>query len=233
MNTLIKKVLSYQQTKKDFLFDEIITELNQSIRIHTLKISKKYRDDLRQELLFEIYKAILKYKPYKKLISKNINVNQLDDLYLKIIKNKYFQKFKENNINICELPYTNIINLINEFYLFCNENQFKKFINVICERKTIDFYRKYKISEENRIISLNELINDEEELLCKIIDPTTKINDFKLDGNSLTSEELEFLELFYCDNRKLTEKEVAIKLGISQQAVSKRLIKIKNKLKKF
>ena len=39
--------------------------------------------------------------------------------------------------------------------------------------------------------------------------------------------------LFYKDNKKLTELEVANILDISQQAVSKRLIKIKNKLKKF
>ena len=70
-------------------------------------------------------------------------------------------------------------------------------------------------------------------MLDKIADTTSLKNYSEIDYSLLTNEEIEFLNLFYKDNKKLTELEVANILDISQQAVSKRLIKIKNKLKKF
>ena len=98
----------------------------------------------------------------------------------------------------------------------------------------IDFIRKHKIDKELKIISLNKVNDyDGEELLDKIADTTSLKNYSEIDYSLLTNEEIEFLNLFYKDNKKLTELEVANILDISQQAVSKRLIKIKNKLKKF
>ena len=67
----------------------------------------------------------------------------------------------------------------------------------------------------------------------KIADTTSLKNYSEIDYSLLTNEEIEFLNLFYKDNKKLTELEVANILDISQQAVSKRLIKIKYKLKNF
>jgi hypothetical protein len=98
----------------------------------------------------------------------------------------------------------------------------------------IDFIRKHKIDKELKIISLNKVNDyDGEELLDKIADTTSLKNYSEIDYSLLTNEEIEFLNLFYKDNKKLTELEVANILDISQQAVSKRLIKIKNKFKKF
>jgi hypothetical protein len=98
----------------------------------------------------------------------------------------------------------------------------------------IDFIRKHKIDKELKIISLNKVNDyDGEELLDKIADTTSLKNYSEIDYSLLTNEEIEFLNLFYKYNKKLTELEVANILDISQQAVSKRLIKIKNKLKKF
>ena len=98
----------------------------------------------------------------------------------------------------------------------------------------IDFIRKHKIDKELKIISLNKVNDyDGEELLDKIADTTSFKNYSEIDYSLLTNEEIEFLNLFYKDNKKLTELEVANILDISQQAVSKRLIKIKNKLKKY
>lgn len=98
----------------------------------------------------------------------------------------------------------------------------------------IDFIRKHKIDKELKIISLNKVNDyDGEELLDKIADTTSLKNYSEIDYSLLTNEEIEFLNLFYKDNKNLTELEVANILDILQQAVSKRLIKIKNKLKKF
>lgn len=38
MNTLIKKVLEYQRTNEEFLFNDIICELNMLINIHVQKL---------------------------------------------------------------------------------------------------------------------------------------------------------------------------------------------------
>lgn len=124
--------------------------------------------------------------------------------------------------------------MINEFYLFCNQNQFKNYINKVLNNKLIDFIRTNKIDREIKIISLN-IVNDYdgEELLYKIPDTNSSKIYSEIDYSLLTNKEVEFLNLFYKDNEKLTEIEVANILGISQQAVSKRLIKIKNKLKKI
>ena len=125
----------------------------------------------------------------------------------------YIDNFKEKYKN--EINY----NFEEEYNLFCNENQFRKYINLLCKNKVIDFIRKEK--QEN-IISLNSLVNENTELLELIKEK--EIKDIKI---QYSSKDLEFLNNFIEDNRILTQKEVAKKLGISQQAVSKKLKKIK------
>lgn len=230
MNKLIKKVILYQRTQDNLTFNEIIIDLRENIDIQKVKIPKKYRTDLEQELLIEIYKGIINYKPKNQIISNNTNIDEIDELYSRIIENKYFESFK-NKYRIKN--HNNKIKIINEFYLFCNENQFKNYINKICERTRIDFYRTYKINEEIKIISLNLMNDDNDELLNHIIDPSTLPKRDLMNYELLTSDDIYFLNILYKDNIKLTQREIAEILGISQQAVSKRLNKIKNKLKNF
>lgn len=230
MNKLIKKVILYQRTQDNLTFNEIIIDLRENIDIQKVKIPKKYRTDLEQELLIEIYKGIINYKPKNQIISNNTNIDEIDELYSRIIENKYFESFK-NKYKIDS--YKSKIKIINEFYLFYNENQFKNYINKICERTRIDFYRTYKIKDEIKIISLNLMNDDNDELLNHIIDPSTLPKRDLMNYELLTSEDISFLNILYKDNIKLTQCEIAKMLGISQQAVSKRLNKIKNKLKKF
>jgi DNA-directed RNA polymerase specialized sigma subunit len=87
-----------------------------------------------------------------------------------------------------------------------------------------------KVVEKNREISLEELANE-----LKVVAYCAKVNNRIRELSYVVKKDcdIEFLDLFYVDNKKLTEKEVAKILGVSQQAVSKRLNKIKNKLKKF
>lgn len=98
-------------------------------------------------------------------------------------------------------------------YLLDNEYQFIKYIEKTVHNCYIDFLRQ---------------------LRRKVILNTNDIEDVKSEGNrnnySLTNKERDFLNLFYKDGQALTEKEVAKKLGISQQAVSKRKRKIYQKI---
>lgn len=72
------------------------------------------------------------------------------------------------------------------------------------------------------------LFDDESKLAYygKHVEPK-KIND-----SALTESDKEFLSHFIVDGKIITQKEVAKKLNISQQAVSKRLKKIREKLNK-
>lgn len=230
MNKLIKKVLLYQRNRDDELLNEIINNLRKNIDVQKAKIPERYKSDLEQELSIEIFKGIINYKPKNKIISKKIIIDEINELYNQIIKNRYFESFK-NKYKIDS--YKSKIKIINEFYLFYNENQFKNYINKICERTRIDFYRTYKIKDEIKIISLNLMNDDNDELLNHIIDPSTLPKRDLMNYELLTSEDISFLNILYKDNIKLAQCEIAKMLGISQQAISKRLNKIKNKLKKF
>ena len=237
MNTLIKKVLEYQKSKNEIVFKEIINILKPVINTYVSKIDRYYSQDLKQELLCSIYKSLLKFKHNKKEITINLGLSDIKKIYDEIIKHKYYDSFKVKFVEFKSLDIlktNDIIKMINEFYLFCNQNQFKNYINKVLNNKLIDFIRTNKIDKEIKIISLN-IVNDYdgEELLYKIPDTNSSKIYSEIDYSLLTNKEVEFLNLFYKDNEKLTEIDVAIILGISQQAVSKRLIKIKNKLKKI
>lgn len=235
MNTLIKKVLEYQQKNDEFLFEEIINELDKLINIQCTKIVKYYKEDLKQELLFEIFKEIPYYEPEKELIKDNLEFNEIIIILKNITKSKYYKSFKKkfkfegNLFNLKDI--TTMINVINEFYLFCNENQFRKYINIICERRRVDFCRKYKVSENTKNISLNVVADDGEEFLYKLIDKTSEIKNYEIDYSLLSNKDIKFLKLFFEGNRKMTEKEVAKKLGVTQQAVSSMLKRIRERYK--
>ena len=80
-----------------------------------------------------------------------------------------------------------------------------------------------KEEKHENVISLNNLVDEKNELLDMIKDE--KIKEKEL---TFSSKNLEFLNHFIENDRILTQKEVAKKLGISQQAVSKKIKKIKN-----
>lgn len=142
MNTLIKKVLEYQKNKNEIVFEEIINILTPVINIYVLKIDRIYAEDLKQELLLSIYTSLSKFKHEKKEITINLNLSDIKNIYDEIIKHKYYDSFKVKffEFKFLDISKTNnIVKLINEFYLFCNQNQFKKYINKVLNNKLIDF----------------------------------------------------------------------------------------------
>ena len=200
MNKLIKNIIKYQQTKDNDTFNKIIKDINYIINKNLKKIEKKHKDDLKQEILMSIFKVVNNFK------IKTLNTNL-----------SYIDNFKEKYKN--EINY----NLEEEYNLFCNENQFRRYIEVLCKNKVIDFIRKEK--HEN-VISLNNLVDENSELLDMIKDEKIKEKEI-----TYSSKDLEFLNHFIEDDRILTQKEVGEKLGISQQVVSYKIKKIKKFLK--
>ena len=195
MNKLIKNIIKYQQTKENDTFNKIIKDINYIINKHLKNLEKNNKDDLKQEILMSIFKVVKNFK---------IKTLNADLSYIDNFKEKYKN---ETNYNFEE-----------EYNLFCNENQFRKYIDLLCKNKVIDFIRKEK--QEN-IISLNKLVDENTELLELIKEK--EIKDIKI---LYSSKDLEFLNNFIEENRILTQKEVAKKLCVSQQAVSKKLKKI-------
>ena len=200
MNKLIKNIIKYQQTKENDTFNKIIKDINYIINKHLKKLEKNNKEDLKQEILMSIFKVVNNFK---------IKTLNADLSYIDNFKEKYKN---ETNYNFEE-----------EYNLFCNENQFRKYIDLLCKNKVIDFIRKEK--QEN-IISLNSLVNENTELLELIKEK--EIKDIKI---QYSSKDLEFLNNFIEENRILTQKEVAKKLGTSQQVISYKINKIKKKIK--
>ena len=200
MNKLIKNIIKYQQTKENDTFNKIIKDINYIINKHLKKLEKNNKDDLKQEILMSIFKVVNNFK---------IKTLNADLSYIDNFKEKYKN---ETNYNFEE-----------EYNLFCNENQFRKYIDLLCKNKVIDFIRKEK--QEN-IISLNRLVDENTELLELIKEK--EIKDIKI---LYSSKDLEFLNNFIEENRILTQKEVEKKLGTSQQVISYKINKIKKKLK--
>lgn len=202
MNKLIKLVILYQKDTKNEIFKEIVESLTPMIRSFIKSIPILYQDDVYQEIIMLLDKAIKKFK------TDNINIDY-----------KYLDNFK--------IKYPDIeSNLDYEYRLFCKENQLINYFKKICNSCINDFYRQNKIKH----ISLNQKNKNQIELLDLIKD--NEINEFSLyETYDLLEEEYQLLCLMLNKN-KYTQKQIGQILGISQQAVNKRIQKLRKKLKK-
>lgn len=135
-----------------------------------------------------------------------ITKHSFNSLYLtKICK-------KTQNINITYYKYN----------LYCNQNEFIKYIRISLKNFLIDLKRKEQI---NTKIIYQDLT---------LIDNYINDNKFKIEYTlNLTNSQKEFVFLFIGnDGNILTDSQVAKKLGITQQAVNKRKQKIKKLINK-
>ncbi len=70
------------------------------------------------------------------------------------------------------------------------------------------------------------MTDDGEELIDKLMDPFFEHENNEIDYRLLSDKDMAFLNLFIDKGRTLTEKEVAKKLGVTQQAISSMLKRI-------
>lgn len=246
MNKLIKLILQFKecencnQYSNDILFEEIYIELKYLIKSYICKVPIDNRDDFKQELLSCLYKVLQVFKLQNNVdngIIKNIKVSKTDNIndIIKIYNNKYFKafvnKYKQELQEIDFNNLNNIVLLMDEFNLFCNENQFIKYLIISFNNNVKSFNDQYRKEQPSKPISLNLMINDEIEYIDLIKDETKNFKIF--DENLLSKKDKKFLSLFFENNKILKGVEVASKLGITQQAVSIRLKRIREKYYKI
>lgn len=210
MNKIIKLILKYKKTKDDYIFEEIVeifnplikVKCNKVIKSNDLQFFKKDKEEIKQDLLAKLFSTIEHFN-YKKYYN-NLDIEKLKN-------NKHFINFIKANPNI------NNDKLIDEFNLFCNENQFKKYLNKTFNNEIL---KNIKILNSNiNIVSLNNVNKEEIEIINTILETNKTIS---YDLFKLTKKEKDFLQLFIENNNVLTIQEVSKKLNITKQAVSKR-----------
>lgn len=241
MNELIKMVIQYKTNKSDFIFEQIVERLKLLIDSKICKIPKLHRDDFYQEILVCLLRVIntIKIKKYN-LISldlftrKNFELLKMHNFknVNMVLKNEYIYSFiQKYEIDLLVSAFNSVDKLslfLHEFELFCNENQFLNYVKVSFNRLV---YRFYKQINKFKCISLDIEISEGVDLI-DLIPYQEEEGKMFYDKNLLSKNDLEFLNLFYVDNKIIKEKEVAKILNVTPQAVSIRLKRIKNKYRK-
>lgn len=105
--------------------------------------------------------------------------------------------------------------------LIDNEKQFIKYIEVTVRNVYIDYLRN-KVEDKEALIENTDSIEEKIEVY----------NEKTLLFDGLTKEEIKLLNLFIENGKIISLKKVAEKIGISKQAVYKKIKKIRNKIKK-
>lgn len=209
MNQLIKYVEEYQTSKEDYLFEKIVKETEKILYSHLQKVSKSYKEDVYQEMLMGLYRLLQTFE---------IRKNEEDSKYL----NNFVLTFDEESIKEK--------NWKQEYQYFCNEKQFIECLNQRLHSVYVDFIRRLNNEMSLEICSFD--IEDDKNIEMRDRTEEYKENNFELLKHyEMGDKEITFLKNFIDGQSILTEKEVGIKLGISQQAVHKRKKKIVEKYK--
>ena len=218
MNELIKMVIEYQSVKNEYYLKKIFLRLEKIINKKLGKVSIYYKEDLYREIENNIYLIIIKFKIN---YFQNINIFILNN-YKLISRNKYLIKFININkediykLILLDVEYKQIF--LNEYNLYCNENQF---LNIV-KKRIESIYNNYLKTQYNEKITIASYY---ENLFIKEYKREYSLEE-KLYLYGLKEEEINLLTKFIDKGELLTQAQVAEKLRISQQAVNKRLLKI-------
>ncbi|MDR2827900.1 MAG: hypothetical protein LBV51_00575 [Acholeplasmatales bacterium] len=163
--------------------------------------------------LLEGFKKLLDFK------LRNFDSNTKNDIrqeicitISKVFKKKSFEKVKNKNQN-CKTQ----LEIIISKQIYC-------YVSKICNSRIYDYYRKI-LKDEYAIYDVNNIPNVacyDEEIYIK------RIEDLSY---CLSKKEINFLKTFITKEKMLTQKEISIILNIKQPAVSRRLNRIKQKVK--
>ena len=213
INILIKLIIEYKISSSESIFEKIVYKLNGLIRTYLTKVSYYYKDDFKQELLIGIYKAVKAFRINDDLIPKDDVCNLCSNRFVINFNNKYGNEF----FTAALLDDQIMTDFINELILFCNENQFIRYITKTFDNTYIEHLRKNCLEINNMVISF-----DFETIVME--NTFNDITNGSLLHREITfnEEELKFINLFIENGNVLSEREVGLKLGISQQAVHKR-----------
>lgn len=242
MNESIKLVRNYQKSglEKDYVIIQL--EFSTLMKSYQKGIPTHYKEDVFQCLAMGLYNVISKFKiNFEPIIPKELFINK----NLKLLQSKEYQNantvlghtYVKNFIDkwgtevLCEafksVDKRNFF--LEEYSLFCNENQLIHCINKRFQSIIYDFYRSHGDYFEQEIRILNSCNENGEELINGIAGQNTECHDNILEEFDMDEKEIAFLNLFITEGKILTEAEVGKKIGISQQAVHKRKKKLKEK----
>jgi len=236
MEKIVELVLKYQKDRKEEEFIKILNCFKLAINKYLCSVKLKDKEDIGQVVLFSIYVIIINFKYKEADFDEHLfNKNTLEYLIKNEFKNvnktmnqKYITKYIKDcgEEKFIRAFYSKRLRdiFIKDYNLYCNNNAFIKKV-----QKTLSGIRFKYIKRTKETMSLNEIYEDDMELLDMVIDETTNIKEKPFEKYQMTIDEIVFLEKFIENNRLLSESEVAKKLGISQQAVSKRRQKIRKK----
>ena len=228
--------LLFVETENEKYFDLMGEELMRIINSMIYKIPKYYKEDLIQDILMKVF-DIFKSKRFK--------LKDLDN-FLKEIKinnttndkklNDFLDNYLKDNINNKELFLRykdgNDLEFTKFFKLYVGQVRIVNYIKKICSSKMKEVYNKIN----SKTFSLNETLpNSKDGTYLEYIDLIVEKEQngiiISFSNLGLHQSDKDFLQCFIEGDKLLTQLEVANKLNISQQAVSKRFNKIKNRIK--
>ena len=236
--TLVDLINDYKKVSNDFYFNKIIVKLNPLINEYLVKIPNTDRNDIKQEFLVEIFKKIsnsnihylylnkslFTYKNYKVIEQSNFSKKTINIVF----NNKYvyniLKKYCKSEIKDIFINKFKRDEFIKMFAIYSANNSFYKLIKISFRSIIAKYYRK----KRNDIISLNN-INKQNIEYINIISNANK--EYYFDWEIFDKEDREFLLKFIDGNKMLSQADLAKELNITQQAVSKKIVKIREKYK--
>ncbi len=241
MYEIVDLIRKYKKFKQDSILKEIIDLLQPIFLKYLKKIPQTYKEDFLQELIMGTHLVIINMKFHEcifeeekfnfeneqYLSSKGFTLKNIQTIFsnpylLSFIQDVGIEFFKKAFHN----PYKKEFKIL--FFKFNIRNQFYHILGKRFDSLLATFYRintNYFLNE-NRILNLmtNKGIEQVEGIPSK-----TYACNIRLERYGIEKQDIPFLLLFIDGTYILSQREVAQKLGVSQQSISKRLKIIRNK----
>lgn len=237
MLDLYSNYVCYVLKNDDLSFTKIVKNVLSFLKKRFKNITTIDREDLIQEVL-ELISIKFKLLDFtvsldmneEELLRESIN-NKIPFSDSKLNDSNYvlyrFFSFNKEQMNIYDKLMSNP-KLINGFKLlfesYLGNAKIINYISKICDYKILEYNRK-----QNYILSLNRTTESGDEYINLIED--VEINNFTIDDlYMLNKDEVAFLKSFYKYGYLKMQDELAIEHGVTQQSISKKFKKIKNKV---
>lgn len=220
MYELIQAIREFQEAPTDENFVRIIGELEGRKIRETMRVPASFREDYAQEWLIRLFLLVRKFR----YLPCPVKVGDSDDVarcaFSSIASDPLFAKWiREEGSQMREKAGSEERNpsvLIERFTLYANQVRFLHLLKRTSDFLYADFWRKAKKQRETPSI-VSRFWTEKPKSVC--------------DFSFLEEKDREFLLLFIGEGDLLSEREVAKKLDVSQQAVHRRKARIVRKMR--
>ncbi len=227
MYEIASLILEYKENQSEAILAQIYAILKPLILKYSKKVSVLYQEDILQELMMGTLSIIQQMK---------IQVPEIEKEAFMDIENqknpskKYYSNFVQEveQHHLMHLLFADNYQKITElFHKFCIRNQFYYLLEQRYRSIIATFYRENSNYFYYEIRILNVVEDSGLERIDRLVSLEHQKYDFERYG--ITEKDALFLKLFIDGNCILSQKEVAKKLGVSQQSISKRLKGLRKK----